>query len=175
MQNTVWFLTLLFVLTAGWIDWRSRRIPNWLTVSGLLAGIAANTFRFGMAGSRTALSGAGLMLALLLPVVLLRGLGAGDWKLMGAPGALLGPKQVVLVLLFAIFIGGCMALALMIRHRQVTRTLNNLWELVQGFFILGIRPNPSITLDNPELLKLPFGVAVALATVTCFWLARGGA
>ena len=37
--------------------------------------------------------------------------------------------------------------------------------LVQGFFSFGLRANPEISFDNPELLKLPFGVAVAISTI----------
>jgi prepilin peptidase CpaA len=174
MREGIYISAVLFVLLAGWTDWRSRRIPNWLTVSGFLAGLAGNTLWLGLNGTWMALAGAGLMLALLLPVVLLRGLGAGDWKLMGALGAFFGAKRVLLVLFFAIFIAGIMALVQMIRHKQVNRTLQNVWELVQGFFIYGIRPNPTVSLDNPGLLKLPFGIAVTVATVAYFCLARNG-
>jgi hypothetical protein len=44
--------------------------------------------------------------------------------------------------------------------------------LVQGFFVFGLRPNPEISLDNPTLLKLPFGVAVATGTLLCFLATR---
>jgi hypothetical protein len=47
-------------------------------------------------------------------------------------------------------------------------TLKNMAILVQGFFVFGWRGNPQMTLDNPGLLKLPFGVAVALTSVICF-------
>ena len=43
-----------------------------------------------------------------------------------------------------------------------------MWVLVQGFLTFGLRAHPEISLDNPGLLKLPFGVAVAIATVICF-------
>jgi hypothetical protein len=35
----VLILPTLLAIAAGWTDYRSRRIPNWLTVSGLLLGI----------------------------------------------------------------------------------------------------------------------------------------
>jgi len=29
----IWGLAIGLAVLAGWIDWRSRRLPNWLTVS----------------------------------------------------------------------------------------------------------------------------------------------
>lgn len=77
-------------IIAGITDWRSRRIPNWLTVTALLIGIVTNSWLHGWAGAKTSLLGAGLGLLLLLPFVLIRSLGAGDWKLVGALGAFFG-------------------------------------------------------------------------------------
>ena len=113
------------------------------------------------------------MLGLLLPFVWLRGIGAGDWKLLGALGALLGPKQIVLVLVVSTLFAGLMGVVEMIRRKAVKGTLGNLWELVKGLLVFGVRPHPVITLDNPKLLKLPLAVPVAAATMICF-VARGG-
>ncbi len=168
MFNPVWIPALVLVGWAGWWDLRSRRIPNWLTVPALGVGLAVNAIVAGWSGAKASLEGAGLALVLLLPVVLLRGLGAGDWKLSGALGALLGPVGILTVLFYAILITGAMAVFEMIRQKRAIKTLSNLWELVKGFFIFGLRPNPKISLDNPGLLKLPFGVAAAVATVICF-------
>jgi hypothetical protein len=54
----------------------------------------------------------------------------------------------------------------------VKTTFMNMMELVRGFFAFGFRPHPDISLDSPGLTKLPFGVAVAAATILCFVLTR---
>ncbi|MGH9744860.1 MAG: A24 family peptidase [Candidatus Acidiferrales bacterium] len=166
--QTIWAFTLTFALYAGWMDWRTRRIPNWLTMTGLCVGIAANAVLAGWHGTARALEGAGLAMVLLLPFVLLRALGAGDWKLMAAVGAFLGPKLFLAVLVVSIFVAGAMGMLQMMRAHRVIGTLKNMWVLVQGFLTFGLRANPEISLDNPGLLKLPFGVAVAIAAVICF-------
>jgi prepilin peptidase CpaA len=168
----VWTLTLTFTVCAGWIDWRSRRIPNWLTVPGFLMGLVLRSVIGGWHGTLSSLEGAALGLSLLLPLVLLRGLGAGDWKLMGAVGAFLGPWGLLMVLFVSILVSGVMAVLTMIHARKVVTTLRNMVVLVQGFFVFGWRGNSQITLDNPGLLKLPFGVATALATLICFIVSR---
>jgi len=170
----LWTLTLLLTVTAAAIDWRTRRIPNWLTVPGLLAGIAAHTVipiwqgANVWQGAKMSLLGAGLALALLLPFVLLRAMGAGDWKLMGAVGAILGPMLFLFVLLGSVLGAGLMAAVQAIRAERVKETLMNMFVLVQGFVTFGFRAHSEISLDNPGLMKLPFGVAVAASTIGCF-------
>jgi prepilin peptidase CpaA len=171
-QVTIWLFTIGVTLLAGWVDFRTRKIPNWLTVPAFFAGLALRTTLGGWPGLKASLEGTGLALILLLPLVLMRALGAGDWKLMGAVGAFLGPVLFLFVLLGSIFVSGLMAIVEMMRTRRVKETFHNLFVLVQGFFSFGLRANPEISLDNPKLLKLPFGVAVAISTLLCFLAAR---
>jgi prepilin peptidase CpaA len=166
--QTIWAITLALTISAGWIDWRTRRIPNWLTVPGIFLGFTVSTIISGWHGAKASLEGIVLALAILLPLVLMRALGAGDWKLMGAVGAFLGPEMFLFVLLASVFLSGLMAVVMMVFTHRVKTTLRNLVVLVQGFFVFGMRPNPEISLDNPTLLKVPFGVAAATGTLLCF-------
>ena len=168
----IWALTLALTLSAALLDWRSRRIPNWLTVPALLLGVTAHTLFNGWHGALFALEGAGLALLLLLTPVLTRLLGAGDWKLMGAVGAFLGPLMLLIVLFGSILISGLMALVQMYRSHRVVETLRNMVVLVRGVFAFGLKANAQASLDAPHALKLPFGVAVAMATIICFCAAR---
>jgi len=154
------------------MDWRTRRIPNWLTVSGALGGLSVNAILQGRHGAIMSLEGAGLALGLLLPLVLLRGLGAGDWKLMGAMGAVMGWQEMLSVLLVAVLISAVTAVFQMVAAKRVKETLWNVMTLAMGFATFGLRANPEISLDNPNLMKQPFGAAVAAATVFSFVLAH---
>ena len=162
----VWGLASILALLAGWLDWRSRRIPNWLTVSGFFLGLGMNAALGGWSGIKAGLEGAGLGLGLLLLPVLLRGMGAGDWKLMGALGACLGPWRLLQVLFVSLLIVGLMAVVEMVRKHRVAQTLKNLWVLIRAFATFGMGVQEAmVTLDNPTALRLPFGVATALAVV----------
>ena len=157
-------MAAVLAAAAGWSDWRSRRIPNWLTVPGLALGIAANGLAWGWVGVRDSLLGAGLGLLLLLPFVAVRSLGAGDWKLVGAMGAFLGPKHLLTVLMGAVLVAGVMAVVLIIWKKRVGQTLRNLGRMLAAFFTFRL-PGPEVSIDNPESLKVPFGVAVAVAVI----------
>jgi len=149
-------------LIAGWTDWRSRRIPNWLTVPGFLIGASLNIFVSGWMGLRTSLLGAGFGLVVLLPFVFLRSLGAGDWKLAGALGAFVGWEALANVLMGSVLVAGGMALALVIYKRRFKETVRNIGRLLLSMVTFRM-PGAEVSLDNPQSLKVPYGVALALA------------
>ena len=149
---------------AGWLDWRMRKIPNWLTVPALLVGLSLSAVLGRWPGLKLSLEGAGISLGVLLPFVLVRGLGAGDWKFMGALGAFLGPQRVIVVLFGTILIAGTMSVVEVIRQRKVRETLYNLWVVFVAYSTFHVNNARALTLDNPGLLRIPFGVAAALST-----------
>jgi prepilin peptidase CpaA len=157
-------LAVALAIMAGLMDWRSRRIPNWLTVPGMLVGIAANAIASGLGGLKTSLLGAGLALLLLLPFVFVRSLGAGDWKLAGALGAFVGPGVLVDLLVVSVFVAGIMALGLVIYKRRLKETLRNIGRLL-GSLVTFHMPAAEVSLDNPQSLKIPYGVALAVTTL----------
>ena len=171
--QVMWIATLALTLLAGWTDWRTRKIPNWLTVAGFLLGVTVNFVLWGWRntnwhGGKASLEGAALGLVVFLPFVLLRGLGAGDWKLMGAVGAMLGPVLLLFVIFGSVLVAGVMSVVEVVRRRRIKETAKNLFVLVQGALTFGVASRPGISLDNPGLMKIPFGVAVAVATVICY-------
>jgi prepilin peptidase CpaA len=160
---------------AGFTDWRSRRIPNWLTVPAFALGMLVNLVSGGWLGLRASLLGAGLGLLLLLPFVLVRSLGAGDWKLAGALGAVVGPAVLVDLLMGSIFVAGIMAVILIIYKRRVMQTLRNIGHMLRAMVTFRM-PGSEVSLDNPQALKVPYGVALALTTLVYgidhIWRAR---
>jgi prepilin peptidase CpaA len=155
---------VLLSVIAGYTDLRSQLIPNWLTVPGLLIGVAANTVIGGWSGLKTSLLGALVGLALLLPFVLLRSLGAGDWKLAGALGAFTGPSLLVNLLMGSVFVAGLMAVGLVVYKGRLRQTLRNMGHILISLVTFRL-PGTQVSLDNPESLKVPYGVALAFTVV----------
>ncbi|MFZ3340780.1 MAG: A24 family peptidase [Terriglobales bacterium] len=163
-QLAPWAPAVALAICAGVWDARWRRIPNWLTVSSAAAGIGTNAILFHWLGLKTALLGMALGLALLLPFVLVRSLGAGDWKMVGALGACLGPRSLLAVLFGAILVAGVMALGVIVWKGRLKQSLLNIAHLLAAVFSLRA-PGAEVSLDNPQSTKIPFGVAVSLAVV----------
>jgi len=168
-----WVPAVVVAIVAGVLDWRFRRIPNWLTVSGFVAGLIVNTALFRWPGLKMAFLGAVLGLALLLPFVLLRSLGAGDFKLAGALGACLGPRHLMSVLIATILLAGLMALIVVIVRGKLFETLRNIARMLTAFGTMRT-PGPEVSLDNPQSTKIPFGVAMALSVLLCSVIAAMG-
>jgi prepilin peptidase CpaA len=161
---------VLLSVVAGWTDFRSRRIPNWLTVPGLLVGLTMNTALGRWDGLKTSLLGAGIGLVLLLPFVLLRSLGAGDWKLAGALGAFTGAGRLLDLLIGSVFVAGVMAVCLVIYKGRTQQTVRNIGHILVSLVTFQL-PGERVSLDNPDSLKVPYGVALAFTVVLygIFW------
>jgi prepilin peptidase CpaA len=132
---------------AAVLDVRWRRIPNWLVVAALGAGLAANAWRTGPGGLLVALAGAGLGLALLLPFYAVRAIGAGDVKLLAALGALVGPHTLISVALYAAVVGGLISCCMLARRGRLGLTLRE----------IGLRPARL----SRSGARAPYGVAIA--------------
>jgi prepilin peptidase CpaA len=169
---TIRIFLILLVLIASFFDIRERRIPNWLTIAGVPIAIALNAFhlngpRFEIEGLWYSLKGLGLAFAVYFGLYLLRGMGAGDVKLMAAVGAATGPYNWLGILFLTALLGGVAAFVLAVSKGRMRRTFLNMWLLV-----LSLRQGRAPYRDNPELdvrnemaLRLPHGVVIAGGTL----------
>jgi prepilin peptidase CpaA len=112
------------------IDIRSRRIPNTLTAA--MAGVGVGLAVTGMSSVSVAASVGGLVVGLMLmmPGHVMGATGAGDVKLMGGVGAILGVKLVVTAFLFTAIAGGVLAVAVALRRRRLGATLAGTGRLI---------------------------------------------
>jgi prepilin peptidase CpaA len=128
-------------------DLRRRRIPNWLTGAALAVGLLGGLWIGGPAGGLTSLAGAALGLVLLLPFYAVRGMGAGDVKLLAAVGALLGPQALLPVAFYGALAGGVLSLLVMARSGVLAPF---------ALRLVTLRRWPGLT-----GAKAPYGVAIA--------------
>src|SRR5262245_14942060 len=110
---------LCFVAGCVVVDVWSRRIPNELSGCAMLAGAALNALYFGGPGVVASLSGLAVTVAVLLGPFALGGIGGGDVKMMGAVGALLGPRLALLGLLVGMVAGGLILLGVLARRGRL--------------------------------------------------------
>lgn len=145
---------------AGW-DIASRRIPNLLSYSGILVGILLRTGVLGWRGLATALAGGALGGGIFFVLYLVRGMGAGDVKLMAAVGCFTGFPGVVQIMVACALAGGIMALAVALYRSTALRTLRNVLELLRFHAVHGAQVHPTLNIDNPQATRLPYAIAIA--------------
>src|SRR5207245_9497045 len=93
LKEGVWVAAVILAILAGWFDWRYRRIPNWLSVPGLLVGISGNTLAGGWEGTKSSLLGAGLGRGLLLPFVVIKSLAEARVRRPARTSVFWAPRQ----------------------------------------------------------------------------------
>ena len=160
-------LAAVLAVIAGVIDARSRRIPNRLTYSAMLAGLTLQTVVYGWRGLLLGLAGGLLFGGVFLLFHLVRAMGAGDVKMAAALGCIIGPAASWQVMFATAMAGGLLALLVMIVTGRVLRTLRSTLA-VAGFHVVhGLRTHPEVNLDNPAAVRLPYGLAFAAGTL--YW------
>lgn len=162
MSVTATIMLVLLVLVAAWFDIRFRRIPNSISVSGFGFAFALSAMH-GLDGLKLALLGALCALAVYLPLYILRGMGAGDVKLMAAVGALAGPGNWIMIFLFTAILGGVVSAVLVVYRRAGRQTFRNM-AIIIDHLLHGRAPamrSPEFDIRNKKALRLPHGVAIA--------------
>ncbi len=159
---------LVYAFMAAALDLRKGRIPNRLTYGGIIAGLALRGCLIGWRGMLDGLAGGLAGGAVFFLIFLVRGMGAGDVKLMAAIGCFAGLRQAVLIMLASAIAGGILAVAYMIAYRRGFRTLRNLGVLLRFHLLFGLRPHPEINIENPEAVRMPYAVAIAAGTFYSF-------
>lgn len=145
---------------AGW-DVRTRRIPNWLTGSSVVAGLVLHLVLGGWRSLASAVAGGLLAGATFLLFYLAGGMGAGDVKLITAVGCLSGLSRVGGILLGTALLGGLFAVVLALLHHRLKASITNVGRLLLHHGGRGLRPHPDLNLTNPRALRLPYGLAIA--------------
>src|SRR4029453_7547246 len=163
------FVGILLTL-ACLTDLRTRRIPNVLTFSAAAGAVLFHLATGGWSAAGWSLAGLFLGAALFFPMFALRGMGAGDVKLLGAIGAWLGPAQVAAVALATSIVGGAIAIAVALAHGYLRKALTNLYLVLGHWRIAGVRPLPVVTLDKASGPRLAYAVPIVIGTVVTLWL-----
>jgi Flp pilus assembly protein protease CpaA len=165
----VHFALLLMLTPVIWSDIGSRRIPNTVIAVSLLTSLSVAVLGWLQGASTglasplvTWLAGLGVGLASLMPLYVLRAMGAGDVKLMAACGACLGPQLAWQAALLALVLGGVMALAW---HARAGSHPWLMWPTLHRFGPQPARPSPL----RKTAARLPFSLPILLASLGTAW------
>jgi len=113
------------------VDVYTRRVPNALTLTLTIIGLALAALHVNGATLAGALGGFAIGLALMLPGHLVGATGAGDVKLFAALGTLLGPTETGMAFLYTAIAGGVLAVLVAMWRQRLSETLDCTVTLVR--------------------------------------------
>jgi len=157
-------LLLLLVSIAAVNDLATRRIPNRLLLAGLAGALALH-----LASAErgvlllAALGGMLLGLAIFLPFYLVRGMAAGDVKMMAVVGFFTGPADTLQIAIVTWCVGGVMALLFVLLRSRLKLAFFNISQLLSGIVVPGSRLSGAAPAHSVG--SMPYGVAIALGTI----------
>lgn len=155
-------LSVLAVLII-YYDVKYRRIPNLVVICGLISGLVANASYFGWAGVLSSLEGGFIAFLPMLALHLFGAMGAGDVKLFGAIGAVIGAKTILPTMFIVIMIGGMLGVYTMLRSRRVFSTLHGVLRIFVG--LLPGWEMPRFSLPSDRKHTIPYGVAITVGSL----------
>lgn len=150
-------------LAVIYFDVRYRRIPNVIVVCTLLAGLIVNTAIGSWGGMLGSVEGFALAFVPMFLMHLFGAMGAGDVKLSGAVGALLGVKLVPLALVIIVMMGAVLAIYSMVRSRTVFSTLHGVLRIFVGLVPGWEMPRFAMPPDRRH--TIPYGVAIMVGSL----------
>jgi prepilin peptidase CpaA len=144
-------------------DLRYRRLPNLLVAGLLIGGLTINISFGGLSGGLASVEGLGLAFLPMFLIHLFGAMGAGDVKLFGAVGAVVGVSLVPLTFVIVVMLGAVLAIYTMMRSGTVFSTLHGVLRI-----FVGIMPGwemPRFAIPSDRKHTIPYGVAIMLGSL----------
>ena len=161
----------LALIAAAITDVRSSKIPNLITFPLASVGLLIHGVANGLDGLIFSLEGLALGFGLLLIFYIFGGMGAGDVKLLGAVGAIIGPYDVFIAFLVTSCLGGLYAICLMVVTWGLPSTAERVKVILTTWLVARVITAPSPT--DKEQPKLRYGLVIglgALGSQTWRWI-----
>jgi prepilin peptidase CpaA len=163
--ETIVKLAVLVPLAASVIyqDVKYRRIPNVVVLTALIAGIGINTYFGGWHGSINSLLGFGIGFVPMLLLHIFGAMGAGDVKLSGAVGTILGVGIMPHTLVIVAMLGGLLAVLTTLRAGTLFSTLHGVLRIFVGMLPGWEMPRFAMAPDRRH--TIPYGVAIMVGSL----------
>jgi prepilin peptidase CpaA len=163
------FVTLII---SAYTDIARGKIYNWCTYPAIFVGVSAYYIAGGLPGLVWAVIGLALGVGIFMLPYCFKLVGAGDVKLMGAVGALVGGwgfhglNFVLLAAFLTTVMGAIFGLSILIWKGKLRKAFGNMG----GAMFMPWRLKASASADET---RVPYGVAIALGTFWAWFVTTG--
>lgn len=171
MLGLLWML-ILAVIT----DLSVRKIPNSIIVFGLVGSLVCQLVATQGAGGLNWLAGVTFAFACFIPLYVLRGMAAGDVKLMMGVGGFLGYPLIIKAVVCVFLSGGILAIAFVMFKGRFKKLIQNMRLMLTDTFI---KATSGVSVADDYVMKnsagrMPYALAIALGTVIALYLETTG-
>ena len=131
-------------------------------VDVIIAGPVIGCISYGMEGIQASISGIVVGMVVLIPFYLLKGIGGGDVKLLGAIGSLKGVEFVLNCHLWSLVIASIAALIIVVMKRALRPTINAVFKSALSIV------NPQSAFNAPAskyTTVIPYGMIISIGAV----------
>ncbi len=163
----IWMLTLAVIT-----DLSTRKIPNSLIIFGLMASLVCQIVASQGAGGLNWLAGVAIGFGCFIPLYLLRGMAAGDVKLMMAVGGFLGYPLIFTAVACVFISGGVLALIFILLKGRLGLLTKNMRVMWNDFYIkttCGVNVADDYVMKN-SAGRMPYALAIAVGTAIALYL-----
>lgn len=165
------FIMVPGIIWASWIDYKDRRVPNWLNAAIAVTGFFAQAHWFGLSGVGAGALGLLVGFAVLIVPWLMHGMGAGDVKLMMAIGVWLGPSLTAISFCAGGIVGGVIAVIMILatgRYWQARANLATIMSKMSSRETVFSEYGSAKSFGETSQL-LPYGVPLTIGTLMVFF------
>lgn len=149
-MNFQTIILLLIAITGGIYDLKLRKIPNWLTFGTFFAVLVVNIAKLNPNQILNCVLGFLSGIGILLIPYLMGGMGAGDVKLLGAIGSIVGFKSVILIFVYSAICGSFLGL---------------IWIFSNPGHLKFLITTGQMLPPTDKKQKVPYGIAITLGTI----------
>ena len=175
-QNPLMLGLLWMLIIAVITDLSARKIPNSIIVFGLVGSLVCQLVATQGAGGLNWLAGVAVAFACFIPLYMLRGMAAGDVKLMMAVGGFLGYPLIIKAVVCVFLSGGILAFAFVIFKGRFKKLIQNMRLMLTDIFI---KASSGVSVADDYVMKnsagrMPYALAIALGTGVALCLETTG-
>lgn len=164
IQLTKVLLLILLVMFCSATDLSMRRIPNAILLPALMAALFLNSLSGGLMGLIDSVAGLVIGIVMLMPLYVLGRMGAGDVKLLGVVGSVLGAWGAIVAGFATMIAGAILGVLHLAWLLMMPDVISRILRLASFITAKEAAPGDAMSLQTVRAAEIPYAVAITAGT-----------